>query len=399
MIYDNIIIGSGISGLYMAYNLINKYPDQNFIILEKNDYIGGRMGLINFYNTPIVIGAGIGRLKKDYLLKKILKKLNINYDKFIVKKDYSKNFKIIDIIKIVNFLKKKYNFEKHKNLNFKTFFQLYFSKELYKDFCKTTGYSDYNFTDAYEVLYHYGLDDTISGWTGMKIDWNKLIFELVKIVKNNNIKLNINVKKIEKLKNNNFKIITNKNNYYSKKIFIATDIDTVKKLLPNFKIYNNIVGQNYIRLYAKFNKTSNNIIKQYINNTIIVKTQLYKIIPIDINKGIYMIGYSDNIGARYLLNLIKNDNSKFDKLIELIKKSLLIPKDENIVIDDIKYFYWKNGIHYYKPLPNNFNSREDFLKKIQNPISNIFVIGEAVSRNQGWTQGALESVISILNKI
>jgi hypothetical protein len=399
MIYDNLIIGSGISGLYLTYNLINNFPNQNFLILEKNDYIGGRMGKVNFYNTPIVFGAGIGRFKKDILLKKLLKKLNIDFDKFEIKKDYVKNFYKINILKIIDSLKKKYNFNKHRKLNFKDFFQLFYSKQFYKDFCKNTGYSDFNYTDAFEVLYYYGIDDTVEGWIGMSIDWNKLIYNLVKIIHKKNIKLNTYVKKIEKLKNNNFKIITNNNIFISKKIFIATDISSLKKLLPNYKIYNTIIGQNFIRLYTKFDKNSSLLMKKYIKNTTIVNTQLYKIIPINPDNGIYMIGYSDNIGARYLLNLINTDDKNFNKLINLIKKSLSIPKNDNLNILDIKYFYWNNGVHYYKPLPDKFNSRKEFLINIQNPDDNIFVIGEAVSRNQGWSEGALESVDNIIKKI
>ena len=399
MIYDNLIIGSGISGLYLTYNIINNSPNQNFIILEKNNYIGGRMGKVNFYNTPIVFGAGIGRFKKDILLKKLLKKLNIDFDKFEIKKDYVKNFNKINILNIIDSLKKKYNFDKHRKLNFKDFFQLFYSKEFYKNFCKNTGYSDFNYTDAHEVLYYYGIDDTVEGWLGMSIDWNKLINNLVKIINKKNIKLNTYVKKIEKLKNNDYKIITNKNIIITKKLFIATDISSVKQLLPNYKIYNNIMGQHFIRLYTKFDKRSSLLMKKYIKNATIVNTQLYKIIPINPDYGIYMIGYSDNIGARYLLNLINTDDKNFNKLINLIKKSLYMPKYDNLNILDIRYFYWNNGVHYYKPLPDKFNSRKEFLRNIQNPDDNIFIIGEAVSRNQGWSEGALESVNSILKKI
>lgn len=38
-IYDYIIIGAGISGITYAH----RHKSSNFIILEKNDYIGGRV--------------------------------------------------------------------------------------------------------------------------------------------------------------------------------------------------------------------------------------------------------------------------------------------------------------------------------------------------------------------
>ena len=37
MIYDYIIIGAGISGLYTAYQLLKKNKDLNILILEKNN--------------------------------------------------------------------------------------------------------------------------------------------------------------------------------------------------------------------------------------------------------------------------------------------------------------------------------------------------------------------------
>ncbi len=51
--------------------LKQKNPNSSFCILESNKkrYIGGRIGVENFYNVEIVSGAGVGRYKKDKLLK------------------------------------------------------------------------------------------------------------------------------------------------------------------------------------------------------------------------------------------------------------------------------------------------------------------------------------------
>ena len=66
MIYDIIIIGSGMSGLYTAYNIKKMSPNTSFLILEKykRQWIGGRTSNETFYGTEIVTGAGIGRKKK-----------------------------------------------------------------------------------------------------------------------------------------------------------------------------------------------------------------------------------------------------------------------------------------------------------------------------------------------
>ncbi len=48
--YDYIIIGAGISGIYMAHLL---HKDFNILVLDKNNYIGGRLKEYNLYGTPV----------------------------------------------------------------------------------------------------------------------------------------------------------------------------------------------------------------------------------------------------------------------------------------------------------------------------------------------------------
>ena len=112
MIYDIIIIGGGISGLYSAYLIKKYYPKKTFLILEQNKkkYIGGRIHTEIFNGVEVVCGAGIGRKDKDILLMNLLKELNLKYKEFIVKKEYADTFKgKIDIISIVKKLKEEYN--------------------------------------------------------------------------------------------------------------------------------------------------------------------------------------------------------------------------------------------------------------------------------------------------
>jgi hypothetical protein len=400
---DIIIIGSGMSGLYSAYKIKKESPNTTLFVLEKfkKTWIGGRTSNEMFYGTQIVTGAGIGRKDTNPLLIKLMKEFNIQYTEFKSVMDYSKLIKPIHIFTIIEKLRIEY--KKHPELHhytFKDFFIKMYGKELYDNFLISAGYTDYQYADIYETLYNYGMDDNQGGWNGLHIQWKKIVDKLYEYIGKQNFKFSSDVVKVEKVKNDPclFEVITKDNKiYYSNKVIIATTITGIKTLLHKYNIYNQIHGQPFLRLYAKFDKKSTEIMKKYVKNYTIVPGPLQKIIPIDSNKGVYMIAYSDNENAVALKNNLKNIEENRILYSELIKKSLGILENENIHIISIKDFYWPIGTHYYQPL-RNFNTRNDFVKKAQHPEEGILVVGEAVSRYQGWVEGALESVENVLTK-
>ena len=55
----------------------------------------------------------------------------------------------------------------------------------------------------------------------------------------------------------------------------------------------------------------------------------------------------------------------------------------------------QNSLDSYLIWHESFSSRIKFINKAQHPEKNIFVVGEVVSRQQGWIEGALSSVDNI----
>jgi len=117
--YDYIIIGAGIAGLYTAYKLKQKNANYNILILEREKAIGGRAGSDQFYGSTILSGAGVGRKSKDKRLLNLLKELQIPVH-FYTSEIVSSGFKRIDILKAIEHLKIEY--EKNPvHTTFKTF--------------------------------------------------------------------------------------------------------------------------------------------------------------------------------------------------------------------------------------------------------------------------------------
>ena len=401
--YDIIIVGAGLSGLYSAYNIKKMFPKINLLVLESNKIVGGRIGNYNFYGEQIVVGAGVGRRDTNELLIKLLKELDIKYTSFVVDMHYSKQIKnVINVKEYLIKLRTIYN--KYKNppsITFKKFFVEHLGLKEYNDFVISSGYSDYANEDVYEVLYYYQMEDNAPGWTALDISWSKLVSKLCEKIGYQNIITSAKVENINKLVDNSFQLTTTINQnktkmYYSNKVIVATRISSVQKFFPRLKIYKEIHGQPFLYIYAKFDKQSSDIMSQLVTTYTIVPGLLQKMIPF--SKSVYMIAYCDNKNAEILQNYKENTPKNrrfFEKQVE--EAVGIIPNSLKILA--IKDFYWPIGTHYYEPLDlKKYVNRNEFIKEAQHPESGILVVGEDVSRKQGWTEGALESVHAVLNK-
>jgi len=405
--YDIIIIGSGMSGLFSAYNIKKIAPNASFLILEKHkkQWIGGRTSNEMFYGTEIVTGAGVGRKNKDTLLIKLMNEIGIKYTQYESNINYSKTFIPVDVGKIIKKLKIEYN--KHPELHnktFKEFFIKILGEKLYKTFTISTGYTDYENADLHETLYNYGMDDNKGGWTGLHIPWKNMVDRLYHIIGKNHFRFSNGAIEIKNMNQKPclFQIKTENGTLYNcNRVIVATTITGIQKLIPDASsktsLYQQIRPQPFLRLYAKFNKESSEIMKKYVTGYTIVPGPLQKIIPMDSNKGVYMIAYSDNYNAILQKNYLSNTFENHDLYCDLIEESLGIPRGQ-LKITAIKDYYWPVGTHYYEPLKRPFKTRNDFVYKAQHPYNGMLVVGEAISRHQGWTEGALESVKLVLDK-
>jgi hypothetical protein len=380
-----IIIGAGISGLYLGYLL--KKSNREFIILEKEDRYGGRVQVGDFFNKQVVLGAGIGRFEKDKILYNLCEELNVPTQKYKTNINYS--FKVdIPLMCSVNYLKKIY--KKNTNLRSKLNF-LDFLYQYYEDaynFIKISGYTDYIHADIEDTLYEYGFEDNVSGYEAFSIKWQILLDNLYNILKNN-IHLN---EEVIKCNTQESYIITNKGKYTYQNLICSTPVNIARKIFPNIEILSHLNCQSFSRIYAKIGK-NNDQLKEKIKNFTIVDSFLQKIIPIDSDNGIYMLGYNDNFNADLSFKYFMT----FDKKImyNLLEKEIEKIFDIKVEIELSKIAYWEYGTTYYLPLAQSYKDRNDWLSNAINPIEKIFFIGEGFSHNQGWVEGSLESVHNI----
>lgn len=399
-IYDYVVIGAGIAGLTYAFR--NK--SNNFVILEKNDYIGGRIKNIKWNNSFISLGGGVFLPSHSYVMD-LCRQFGISTTKYTSVYHltdlngsipnnplYYKDFEIIYKSLIKKYYKHKEEIKK-QNLTFTQFLQLYFPYSVYETIINNSLYST-NFNadpglfleneflfdclkikDS-EICYINEKNDTYTGY-------DFIINKIIEQIGIDNVKLNSVVTEI-KSNNDLYEIILNKDIILTKKIIFATDINSnIKINLSNqikclFKnIYDSIGYEPYIRIYS-YHAKGHNLSHTCRTRGLIGKT-------IIINKNILMLCYNESDKALELHNLLKNMDK--EEQIETLYKLF---KNHNIDItkpDDIYIQFWNVGMHFCKP---NFNIdiHLDNLKK----NFNIEIIGEIVAKSHGWVESALSTV-------
>ena len=107
-----------------------------------------------------------------------------------------------------------------------------------------------------------------------------------------------------------------------------------------------------------------------------------------------MVSYSDGVNAKYW-----KTKTQIKKVETALKKLEHVFQNQNVKlnitkIDDIEIGYWDEGVHYYKPVIGT--SINKLINRLSKPAKNIYVVGEIISKKQGWVEGAIESVNRII---
>lgn len=415
---DYIIVGGGISGLYLAYKLSKdvRFTNNKIILFESRDRFGGRIHTfnkkINGINYRWEAGAGrfnnnhklLIELIKDLKLDKKINKISANNNFLPNKyyKNYTDNTTPYKYIREVIKLSKK---NKTSDLRKYTFMELsikLIGKKKSKFIYDSYGYySELSVMNAYDAihLFKIGMNPKHQFYSlngGLSQIINKIVTLLKRsgiILKKKSIVTDISYSK----NTNNFNVTVNNKKYSTLSLILAIP----KPNLTKFKILNKIKKDlNSIkcepleRIYAVYPKKNgkvwfDDLIKTTTNN------KLRYLIPINKNNGTIMISYTDGIFTKYWHNLeLKNDKELKNKINKHVNKLFSKKIDPPIYL---KSHYWSCGAGYWK---KNINSNI-ISKKIIKPFTNmnLYICGENYSLNQAWIEGALETSKDVINKL
>jgi hypothetical protein len=379
--YKYIIIGGGVSGLYTGY-LLRKQGIENFVIVEKDAFVGGRNKQTQFHGTTIQLGAGVVR-QSDKRVLGLFRDLQIPTKTFTNEfhyniPDYSKGWYhgILKTLKKTNkitfrdSLMKKFKGDKAQMNRF-------INHALYTDFFSSTTSTTFKNYPKRD-LYHHKNTYTVAldGYYSLV----KALYEKVKdkVVLNSQIQTAL-------LEKESAMVEGPSGRWEGEFIIFTVPIKALKKinftpLPPRVKYIQNYIGTNtFIRMYTFHDSVE-------MTSPVLTSTIFKQIIPI--NKHVVMSCYSDNENSLKAVEYIQTASNV--DLTKMINSAVGEYGKVSTVKDKIIQF-WESGTHYYKP---GYNIKTNYIVD-----NRILVCGEVVAYEQGWTEGCIHSVDSLLKNI
>lgn len=395
-VYDYIIIGGGVSGLFMAYKLADTNKD--ILVLESTNRWGGRLLTVKEKGVQFEMGAA--RISsKHHKVMSLLKELDLKDGLLELPDDI--NYKVsgvkIKYESLVKELLEKSKMYTKSYLQSITLFQLAIDTLGYKMAVKFKGLlgydSEFEFLNAYSVLKTYNKDLFSSSDYYILTQGISSITDT--IVKRLSDKQNVTLKTDTLVTDigKNF-VQIDKKKIYCSKIISCVPYKSVASF-PRFSSCPEIHSVEpipLIRIYAKYPKDKSGKVWFHNLKRTITDNYIRHIIPIDYEKGLIMISYTDGMLAKMWRNLSKVSNKV---LVEHLHKEvnevlhLTPPKPEMITS-----YYWDAGVHMWNA---GINVKE-IQQKLMKPFDDypIYLVNEAFAKHQCWIEGCLESSYDVL---
>jgi hypothetical protein len=458
LIYDVVIVGGGIAGLYSAYRLLQKNPNTKLLLIEKQSDLGGRV--FTYRDETMTVEAGAGRFAKSHTyLWKLLRELDLETKAVPISGGFSyiptgNDGRVEDgpekeIAEIVQASKRET--------------RAYLQSVLFLDYAKRIlgakranhivhsfgYYSELVVMNAHDAIVllqtlenetFYALSGGLSqiieqlekrirSYPNVRILMDTKVEELLLPTKHtqNSVRLpgskkTISTNATKKRRNGGGRnirkttprlvrpetsvrkeyqfVLGDGSSVFSRSCIFAVPKQALEKLSafrPVRPLLRYIACGSLCRIYSQFSTENMELIHKLYETKITTNNDLRMIIPIDEAKGTVMISYTDNKYADMWHEMEQTEDgirSIDTKIAELVRDTLDISLPRPL---KTKVFYWKCGVGYWKVGANSATISNRMIRPF--PRHEVYVCGEHYSeKHQQWMEGALETSEKVIAK-
>ena len=407
----HIIIGAGITGLYLAYQLILKgVSAADIVIFEGSKRIGGRIYTNEHKGFRYSVGAGrlgkkhkyVMKLIKDFKLKDQIINIGKNTNYFIegrlmneeqLLKHYKSTFKSLkELWKYA--IEKKLNGNKYDpNLyNLHNYFSLILNANEVELLKVSLGYLGEMYDmNAYNGILTLRKDFDIRNneFFVLRDGIQILCDVLYKYIVDAGVSVNFS-SILEDVKDDDKTIRVNGNIYNYSKLYLTLKRSDYMKI-NYFKkydyLFNTVSDGHLLRIFAQYKDVWFKDMPK-----ILTQNKLQFIIPIDYNSGLIQISYSDRYNADFW-NAFKTEKDVKKYLTKILNE--MFPEKNIKEPEWITMHFWESGDHMWNVGVNTKNI-QDIIDGLFIP-KDIYILGETYSERQAWVEGAIETVHKKLN--
>jgi monoamine oxidase len=404
MEYDICIIGAGISGLYCARELSKKLPDAKICILEKYEFLGGRVSTFK-QNVPgvgrIQWEAGAGRIHTSHTETiQLLKEYKIDTIPIPGMIQWrSEESSIPETIDFGRYIDNLALSQISPDSLAKSTIKLILEKTLGKN--ETISLMDtYEYNSELDTLRADKALESIhkelgkhNGFFIVKGGFSSLIGALKRDVQKARVHIlrNKEMKNIHRIPNGYSVTIKNEIPIQAKKILLTIPRDALAKIpcFKNLQILKQVTMRPLVRMYAVF-PLINGISWFKDIQKFVCPPPVRFVIPMDPLKGTIMISYTDGEDAEYWIHRMKDGNqSIIDEIMKQIRglfPSILIPAPLYFKIHS-----WSDGCSYWTP--GNYKvDKVSYASLIPLPkeMPNVYMANESWAENQCWVNSAIQ---------
>lgn len=376
------IVGAGPCGLYLAISILQRTRACRVHLFEASKHIGGRTRMSTYKGVRVVAGAGIVR-ERDSLLRRLARHYHVKLSPFKTAIQYAdpSGEKITDTLLRLHPIDRRLTFSQN--------FRRILGDDAYDTFRQMTGATDYENADVCDTILDFGFEDNTPDQTMYGIDWDRLMDALLRACQrfsNFHLHLATSITSVRRLDDDQFSL--NHGKWIVDTLFWTAPRPSWSVLPVPMSarwksVLNGIACQSFLRGYATPKKKDLARAREMYPHTTYMEytNPVQKLIPY--KQDVYMVAYCDNEAADVVHRIGDADH---------------LHEWTGIHWQKPVYFYHRCGTHYFRPLNTRlWKDRDAFLRYARHPAPGLFICGEGVSRNQGWTEGALESADAVLS--
>jgi glycine/D-amino acid oxidase-like deaminating enzyme len=371
--YRTVIVGGGFSGLLAAYRVASRDPGREVLILEASERLGGRLLFSDFHGSTISLGGSVIR-PTDKRVFALCEELGLKYGKF------KSNLKSEDARWVNQFLQGvvRERIVTHPPGSTESVYEYLcrnFEPTVVDRFITNSIYRDFIDGNMIQFVKNYPPDDLVQPEGGgtmyyVKGGYRSLLDRLINAVYTKGVRVLLNCTVFSASEGGVLK--TSRRDFQATEVIWATAVGGYNALPPSLREeLSHIIGIPFIRVYG-YSEIPIPDFPERVTPGIIGK-----VFPL--SKTVFQIAYVEGDWAVRLAVMLAGKDT--EDQIHLMKELLSQTLRRVIPLKDIEYKYWSSGIH------QNMENKEGIRR------GGVYtVIGEAVSTNQGWVEGCIESV-------